>query len=121
MNEFKHKKLEDFSRSNPFTVPDGYFEKLQADVMSRLPEEPQKTSAPAHRRYVLLSWKPIAAAAVVCAMLFGTITYWRNVNAQDTEANVLASSEYDALNDTEISSDYIIMDNEMLYSFLSEY
>lgn len=121
MNELKQKKLEEISRSNPFTVPDGYFEKLQANVMSRLPEETREQSVSAPKKFIHLSWRPFAAAAVVCGVLLGAATYWHNVNTQSAEANALAATEAYDLNDTEISSDYIIMDNEMLYSFLSEY
>ncbi len=42
--EFKN--LDDFKGNNPFTVPDGYFEGLQSQIMSKIPEkiieEPKK-------------------------------------------------------------------------------
>lgn len=110
--EFLDKK---FGRQNHFTVPEGYFSQLQKNVMDSLPEQQPKVvkMTPRHR-YLL---PVMTAAASVCIAVCG-ISIWFNKTAENTEANVALSESTSSYSDSE-AEDYIMMDNEAIYAYMS--
>lgn len=100
---------------NPFTVPEGYFEQLTAQVMEKLPE--QKPKRPAIIRYL----RPVLyAAACICLAVFG-IAIYQNLDRQSADtlqSNIpQMSMEYnDAFIDE--AADYAMLDNEDIYASL---
>ncbi len=90
-------KLNEIGKTNPFKVPDGYFERFSEDLMSKLPEhtvvEPKVTL-----------WKklrPWSYAAAVCigAMLmfkiFSGSPEENNIAQNKTEKRIDVSSEHE--------------------------
>lgn len=110
---------EEFGTRTPFTVPEGYFEKLQGDIMAKLPEEqPAKIVAVKSRGYVL---RPlIGIAASVCVLIGGYAAY---MHFSETDKPMVVAQEKtltDESYDNYEAEDYIMMDNEAMYSYLME-
>lgn len=112
-----------FGTRTPFKVPEGYFEALQKEVMAKLPEQQ-------HAKIVVMKpkrsiFRPIAGiAASVCFLMGGFAIYSKIYNdekpvmattANNTQAQipVLENNDYEA-------EDYIMMDNEAMYSYMME-
>ena len=122
---------EDYIRSkmgnrNPFTVPEGYFEQLTAQVMQKLPAQEmqaqQRLSAQEPKKSAVIRYlRPLLyAAACICLAMFG-VTVYQNLDKQtaDTlQSNIpQISMEY---NDDFIdeAADYAMLDNEDIYASL---
>jgi hypothetical protein len=104
------------SRDNHFRVPDGYFDRLTAEVMASLPEK-----KPARR--VLL--RPImAVASVACVAIIGTIIYFSSQANNDEMQSHVAVATTMPLSDSYIdqAADYAMIDHQDIYGCLtSEY
>jgi hypothetical protein len=81
------KKLEDIPKNNPFTVPDGYFDKLPGVIQARVASSTQ--SRP-YMRYALQYALPVVALIVV-ALIYLTPA------AQQNYTDILASIETEQL------------------------
>lgn len=121
---------EKMGTKNPFTVPDGYFDSLADQIISRLPAEEEMPAAeirpltnttgdsrPAIVRYL----RPLlyAAACAVLAIAVGTV--YRNAAVTDTDHLVAHQQENVATySDTyfEDMADYAMLDNEEIYASL---
>ena len=64
-------RLDDLKRETPFTVPEGYFEKLPQIIQSRIPSEPVR------QRVVGWSWQ--RSVALVSAMVLVFVLVWITV------------------------------------------
>ncbi len=111
-NILDNKKL----KENPFRVPDGYFQKIEQEVMANLPEQDTAMKVTINRRHSLL--RPvITVAASICVAVFGAVAfmdYFHNEdNARATNVKTVHASEDD-------DSDYIMMDNADIYNYLAE-
>lgn len=108
------------SRENHFRVPDGYFEQLTGDVMSRLPEQSEQTeqSKPAKRIFL----RPLlAAASVACVALIAVGVYFnRSAMPTDTAEEQMAATNV-TLSDSFIddAADYVMMDHKDIYAYLA--
>lgn len=108
------------TNENPFRVPEGYFDRLTADVMARLPErqsENPSESKPARR--VLL--RPLlAAASVAVVALIGTLVYFNRLNPADTADQQMAAVSV-GVSDSYIdeAADYLMMDHQDIYACLT--
>ncbi|MBR4536980.1 MAG: hypothetical protein IKO62_10085 [Bacteroidales bacterium] len=74
------KSLDEIKKENPFLVPDGYFDQLESEVMSKVKLEQKKV----HRRRIYTI--SVAAAAVVALLV--AINVWIFLpenNSQNTE------------------------------------
>ena len=74
------KSLDEIKKENPFLVPDGYFDQLESEVMSKVRMEQKKN----HRRRIYTI--SVAAAAVVALLV--AINVWIFLpenNSQNTE------------------------------------
>lgn len=63
------KKLEDIPKNNPFSVPDGYFDKLPGVIQARVAESTQKQSRPFFQ-YALRVALPVVALVIVAVVYF---------------------------------------------------
>ncbi len=61
------KKLEDIPKNNPFSVPEGYFEKLPGVIQARI-EGPAKNQAVPYLRYALQYAIPVVVLIVVAVL-----------------------------------------------------
>ena len=112
------------TNENPFRVPEGYFDRLTADVMARLPEcqsENPKEEKTARRIQLRRSW--LAAASVAVVAIVGTLVYFNRLNPADTadkQVAAVAAPVSDSYIDE--AADYLMMDHQDIYACLtSEY
>lgn len=110
-----------FGKEQPFRVPDGYFDNLASDIMSKLPEDdkPLTVRVPLRRKLQ----RAAVAAACVCAVLFSTFAIMRTTTdshqqpvAASTAAQTDTYSDYGTL---DIAADYVMLDNEDIYAMVS--
>lgn len=113
--------LKKVGKENAFRVPDGYFENLASEVMSRLPEKEK----PAFVKREPTKWERVKPWLYMTAMFAGAALIIRVASADRTSA-----TEQIAMEDTEteiVSDEYIssVLDNSMLddyslYVYLSD-
>lgn len=66
----------DAGKKQTFTVPDGYFDDLEKDIL-------RKNTAPAPvRRLFSSKWRPIAAASIIGLIILGGTYYRENSNSE---------------------------------------
>ena len=107
------------SRENHFRVPEGYFDRLTADVMARLPErETVVENKPAAKRVFL---RPLlAAASVACVALIAVGVYFnRNAAVVDADEQVAAVSTVMSDSYIDDAADYMMMDHKDIYAYIS--
>lgn len=111
-----------FGKPRPFKVPEGYFKNFETNVLKRIPvQEVHKTHS--IKRYL----RPVTwAACIVCAVVIG-ITYMNKINNEKSShiANVTSSHDFQTSGVTDDFivdeiSDYVMLDNDDLYSFIAE-
>ena len=112
------------TNDNPFRVPEGYFDRLTADVMARLPErqsENPKEEKTARRIQLRRLW--LAAASVAVVAIVGTLVYFNRLNPADTadkQVAAVAAPVSDSYIDE--AADYLMIDHQDIYACLtSEY
>ena len=103
---------------NPFTVPEGYFEQLTAQVMDRLPEKKPAKVAVMKR---LRPW--LYAAACVCIGVFVAAVAFNqqsdDLQGQQQMANMNQENvNYYSDSYIEEAADYAMIDNQEIYSYL---
>ncbi len=80
-------KLEDIKNKKPLTVPDGYFENLDSNIMRMLPQKPVAT--PQKRRTVNLTgylrYTSYAAATLLIFFIGSTLFKSHNSNIANNE------------------------------------
>ena len=104
----------------PFKVPEGYFDNLTADIMSRLPDQPfQPVNAKRepHRR-----WITAAAAAVVVTVMSAVTFAAFSLPENDSAAQGIAAAEPSASTESTVEDvmDYAMIDHQDLYAILTE-
>lgn len=107
------------SRENHFRVPEGYFDRLTADVMARLPErETVEESKPAAKRVFL---RPLlAAASVACVAMIAVGVYFnRNAMSADGEEQMAAVSTVMPDSYIDDAADYVMIDQTDIYACLT--
>ena len=98
------KSLDEIKKENPFLVPDGYFDQLESEVMSKVRMEQKKN----HRRRIYTI--SVAAAAVVALLV--AINVWIFLpenNSQNTELAEEGSNNSSIL--LASSNDYGVLSN----------
>lgn len=113
--------LKKAGKENIFRVPDGYFENLTSEVMSRLPEKEK----PVFITKEPTKWEKIKPWLYMAAMFAGAAMIIRVASADHTPADGMMAKD-----DTEteiVSDEYIstVLDNSMLndyslYVYLSD-
>ena len=116
-------KLDELKGRQPFRVPDGYFEGLTEDIMSRLPEHPVVKSK---KISMYDRVKPLLymAAMFIGAILILNILGKNNQPDQkgDSNATTVVSSR-DALSEDDEFMDYMaeMYADKFAYSYLDDY
>lgn len=62
------KKLEDISKNNPFSVPDGYFDKLPGVIQARIGEGNAENVSRPYFRYALQYGLPVIALTIAAVI-----------------------------------------------------
>ena len=117
---------ERFGKKQPFSVPDGYFDRFAADMMSRLPQTP---AAPAAVHLpVRHLWRRVAlAAAFVGVAATASMVYLHGNTAPDTRLTARkavpvqtpAGISYEC-SSLDMAADYTMLDNDDIYAMVSE-
>lgn len=101
-----------------FRVPDHYFEQFKANIMQQLPAE---QTQPAARPRTASLWSRWAAAAAVAAVV-GFSAYFY-LDRPDVNNQYLSSTDASHTETTtsEVIDDYVMLDNEAIYAYVSNY
>lgn len=105
--------LKKIGKENVFHVPDGYFENLTSEVMSRLPEKEN----PAIVKREPTKWERFKPWLYMTAMFAGAALIIRVASADRTPAadqTVMEESETEIVSDEYIST---VLDNSMLADY----
>ena len=103
--------LDRFGKSNPFTVPEGYFDQLVSDVMAQIPK--RRTVS---RMVALRPW--LYAAACLVAVVVMTLTFhFRQDNASEMTASAVESVDNNYIDE---AADYVMLDNAEIYACLAD-
>ncbi len=100
-------------RRNPFTVPDGYFDKLAAQVMEKLPEEKPRVA-------LIKRLRPLLYAAACACLLFVSATIYRHATVEVQEPARASLTKTTTTDDDylEEAADYAMIDNYDIYACL---
>ncbi|HMV10409.1 MAG TPA: hypothetical protein PK325_05995 [Cyclobacteriaceae bacterium] len=99
------RKLEDIPKNNPFSVPDGYFDKLPGVIQARIDAGRVKKPVP-YLRYALQYAMPVVALIIVA------VFYFRPQAAAESYNDLLASVSSEQLvaylADSDITTDDLV-------------
>ncbi|WP_185153839.1 hypothetical protein [Dysgonomonas sp. 520] len=107
--------LDEMNKKNPFNVPENYFEKFNAEIMSRLPDENNT-----EKRNVTPLWKKILPISAVAAAFVGvlvTVGFFNNKTIQKDKG--FAESESSA-NETMMATTSSASEADDFYLFLQD-
>lgn len=116
--ELDEQLRQQFGNRRPFRVPDGYFDKLTADIMSSLPEEQPKAQIRTlgGRRAL---WA--VAASFVGVILFSGFYSYQRQSKEDGAASLAATKSSQSKGDTfDQTADYMMIDSDEMYSLLAD-
>ncbi|MCR4602128.1 MAG: hypothetical protein K5683_01170 [Prevotella sp.] len=125
--EYLNRKL---GRNNPFSVPEGYFEQLTDQIMSKLPEEKsQNDQTPGNSKpektAIIRRLRPwLYAAACICVGVFIAAIAFNNDNEKVRKQMQIATAEQESVesyysdNYVEEEADYAMVDNQDIYAYL---
>ncbi len=103
-------------KGNPFRVPDGYFQRVQQEVMSKLSEQKSDVKVKIKRQRLFL--RPVlTAVASICVAVFGVVAYMNYFNNEDNAKATNVKAMHISDDD---DSEYIMMDNADIYNYLAE-
>jgi hypothetical protein len=108
------------STENPFTVPEGYFDNLTDEIMSKLPEKEEILPTKE-----LSTWAKIRPWLYMAAMFIAIllpIRYMVNSTKPKDPALAIISSDNEQVTDEYIDAilDHAMMDDYTLYNYLTE-
>jgi len=112
-------------RSNPFRVPEGYFDSLPDEVMKRIdaagaPAGAAETVSRPRKKARLFSLRPViryAAASVAALVICAAVYVSSSTSSDQQEATAAAATVEDASFDE--VADYMMLDNADIYACLS--
>lgn len=116
-------QLPDFNHDNHFSVPEGYFDTIAQRVMDRIPANEvrmipaveKKKSTP--RR---LLWARIGVAAATVAAVFTLgMRFMGHDHVQQSPVAAVSTASYTSDENLDAMADYIMVDDQDLYAYLS--
>lgn len=121
--EQEEKKLEQlYGKKNPFIVPEGYFEDFASTMMEQIPQK--ETGTVRLRPTVWMRIRPVVlGAASIFAVIFSVSVYLSNhvLTGQQAQTTINADqANPSSYNDVDLAVDYAMIDNEDIYSYVSE-
>ena len=109
-------------KENHFRVPEGYFDRLTAEIMEKLPEQTSNTETKGSKTVIMRPWLAAASLAAVIA-ISATLYFNRNSFANDepiAQTAEVMTTENDSY--IEDAADYMMIDHKDIYAGLaSEY
>lgn len=107
-----------YGKTNPFRVPEGYFEGLSSNIMDKLPE--QKAPVVSRR---LMFIRPLLYAACFIAVIFTIVLLFEKNNIIEEQNDSTSVATVTNTTSTDIYSedfvDYAMMDNMDIYACLA--
>lgn len=123
MLEINKNKLPDFNGKDPFKVPEGYFDTLTARIMEQIPSQDAKlvaiTARPKRRTY--LRWAAVSLATIGIGL--SAYVFYNQTNQQvgvQNEVGQTLSAQMPAGDEIDQMADYIMLDHEDYYAYLTE-
>jgi len=104
------KKLEDIPKNNPFSVPDGYFDKLPGIIQARISASAPEKQARPYFRYALQYALPVIGIIIV-ALIY--LTPKESENYNDILATVSTEQLAAYLADSDITTEDILESGEL--------
>lgn len=113
-------------RQTPFRMPNGYMDRVQSDVMSRVREscfeKGNTVNVPfrGRKKYV---WRWAVVAACICVAVFSVELFMRDNSRQLPNGDVVAQRHDNVIYDDEYINDmaeYAMLDNGDLYACMEE-
>ena len=109
-----------FGKTMPFKVPDGYFERFEAGIMDKIPECAVKPRRRVSGRYLrIASWAACIAFTVIVSIFY--------FNSRADKREHVAKAQTESWSQTVSSdymidemTDYVMLDNDDLYSFIAD-
>ena len=103
-----------FGKQNPFTVPEGYFDSLHANLM-------QHTTTSQKKTLFKKRWLGYVAAACLVGVIAGLVTSWSFKTTEVGDKHVAVARDAAVVDDIseEEYVDYTMLDNDDIYSFLA--
>lgn len=113
--------IDKYAQGNPFSVPEGYFEKFSEDLMKKLPPQDFSTMEEANHSTTWQKIRPwFYMAAMFCGIFLG-IQYMlektSSIKKVDKKEVKIEKQKDQYINDV---VDYSMIDNYDTYSFLTE-
>ena len=114
----------DFHEANNFSVPDGYFESLTSRVMEKIPAQEVRILAvdeKPRRQVGRSAWLKYSTAAAILALmgLAGTMWMTSRVTPRQAQMASITSATYSNDDNLDAVADYIMVDDQDLYAYLS--
>jgi len=104
------KKLEDIPKNNPFSVPDGYFDKLPGIIQARISASAPEKQARPYFRYALQYALPVIGIIIVASIY---LTPKESENYNDILATVSTEQLAAYLADSDITTEDILESGEL--------
>ena len=123
MNEEQY-IIEKAGRRNPFSVPEGYFDTLASQVMSRVdaegikPQEKSQDESKKAEKARVVWFRPLFySAASVCA-LFVSVTAYQHFTSSEPAATAPVEATAYSEDSFDEAADYVMIDNQDIYACL---
>ena len=110
--------IENMSKQNPFSVPEGYFDTLASQIMAKVDEQ-AKPAKPAKRAKVVWLRPVLYAAASVCALFISVVAYQSHTEAPIAAPPVAVAESQSMDYSFDEAADYLMIDNQDIYACLS--
>jgi len=104
--------LDNLNKTNPFKVPENYFENFNTQMMEQLPLKSQGES----KAKIIPLWKKIVPLTAVAAMLLGVVVYTGFLFDKPNSINVNANGEVNYIASMSENDLYQMMEDEIVAS-----
>lgn len=121
MEREENQILKHFGRKNCFEVPEGYFDTLTENIMSKLPEQAEESRQSATTKRSMrwhVRWARVAAFIGILTVSSWMALYYFNTSENNrTATSEIGNAAYSTIDEM---VDYTMMDNEDIYASLIE-
>lgn len=117
-----------FGRTQPFRVPEGYFDDFASSIMAQLPEYVEGRDEIIKEKAKVvplkLRWRTVARVAVAacfCGLLFGVGTMFVNRADGNSSQYISANQSITSTSELDQMADYTMIDVGDMYAYVSDY